>query len=72
VNNYEKLPMPVTVEIKEDNGKTGRVVLPVEVWQHGPSWKFAYSATGNVQQVIVDPDKKLPDTDTSNNTWPAR
>ena len=35
IQNREKLPMPVTIEVKEINGKTGRVNLPVEIWQRG-------------------------------------
>ncbi len=67
--NNEKLPMPVTIEVKEQNGKTGRVSLPVEVWQHGPTWQFLYHSSSLIDQVTVDPDSTLPDTDLSNNTW---
>jgi len=70
--NLEKLPMPVTVEVKEQNGKTGRLELPVEIWQHGGTWKFNYGSTSAVQQVIIDPDKTLPDVDPANNTWNAK
>lgn len=69
IANLEKLPMPVVVEVKEKNGKTGRVKLPVEVWQHGGTWKFNYNATSAIQQVTIDPDKTLPDVNMSNNTW---
>jgi hypothetical protein len=62
--------MPLSIDIKEENGKTGRVELPVEVWQHGDTWKFAYRSTGKIQQVVVDPNKTLPDVDTTDNTWP--
>jgi aminopeptidase N len=70
--NLEKLPMPVTVEVKEQNGKSGRLVLPVEIWQHGGTWKFNYGSTSAVQQVSIDPDNTLPDIDPSNNTWKAK
>lgn len=69
VQNLEKLPMPVTVEITESNGKSGRVTLPVEVWQHGGSWKFNYNSKGKIQKVKIDPDNTLPDVNPSNNTW---
>jgi aminopeptidase N len=72
IANYEKMPMPVTVEIKEENGKTGRVNLPVEIWQHGTTWSFIYKSAGSIQQVVVDPDKTLPDVDTTNNIWSAK
>lgn len=69
VNNFGKLPMPVTLEIKEANGKTGRAHLPVEVWQHGGEWKFVYKSTSKLQEVKLDPDKTVPDVNLSNNTW---
>ncbi|HSZ85379.1 MAG TPA: M1 family metallopeptidase, partial [Puia sp.] len=69
IENLEKLPMPVTVEIKQANGKTGRVNLPVEIWEHGSTWKFHYASTNKITQVTIDPDKLLPDTNDANNTW---
>jgi len=72
VATLEKLPMPVTIEIKEANGKTGRVTLPVEVWQHGGVWKFNYASTDKVTSVVVDPDKTIPDVNLKNNTWTAQ
>ena len=53
-------------------GKTGRVTLPVEVWMHGPVWKFHYGSTDKVTMVSVDPDGKYPDSDRSNNVWKAQ
>jgi hypothetical protein len=69
IANLERLPMPVTVEIKEKNGKSGRVKLPVEVWQHGGTWKFNYKSSGDIQQVTIDPDQTLPDVNMANNIW---
>ena len=69
IQNREKLPMPVTVEVKEVGGKTGRVSLPVEIWQRGGEWKFLYPSTRIIDSVIVDPDRMLPDIDESNNVW---
>jgi hypothetical protein len=69
IENKGKLPMPVTVEVKEDNGTTNRVKLPVEIWIKGSTWKFHYPSTGKITQVTIDPDQRLPDADVSNNTW---
>lgn len=65
----EQLPMPVTVEIKEENGTSKRVNLPVEIWQSGPTWRFRYVAGSKIESVNVDPDKALPDVNTNNNVW---
>lgn len=69
IENREQLPMPATVEIKEISGKTGRVKLPVEIWQRGPVWRFFYPSTRKLLSVTIDPDKDLPDSDESNNVW---
>lgn len=69
IENLEKMPMPVTIEIKEENGTTKRVKLPVETWQRGGDWKFTYPSTSRITSVEIDPDKKLPDVNPKNNTW---
>jgi len=71
IQNREKLPMPVTVEIKETGGQTSRVNLPVEIWQKGSEWKFYYPSTRQIESVTIDPDRMLPDADESNNVWKA-
>jgi hypothetical protein len=71
IQNREKLPMPVTIEIKEIDGKSGRLVLPVEIWQRGGEWKLYYPSRRKIESVTVDPDKMLPDSDESNNVWKA-
>jgi hypothetical protein len=71
IENLEKLPMPATVEIKEESGKTGRVKLPVEIWQHGSTWRFYYHSTGKISRVTIDPDKLLPDVNELNNSYPV-
>lgn len=68
IANLEKLPMPVTIEVKEKSGKTGRVKLPVEIWQRGATWKFNYKSSGDIQSVVIDPDGTLPDMNTANNS----
>lgn len=67
----EQMPMPVTVEIKESNGRSGRVKLPVEIWENGSLWRFRYPVTSKVVSVTVDPDRVLPDVNSTNDTWKA-
>jgi hypothetical protein len=68
---YEKLPVPIVIEVKEENGKTNRIKLPVEVWYHGDTWRMAYNSTSKIQHVTIDPDKTIMDVDLSDNDWPA-
>ncbi len=69
LENLEKMPMPVTVLVKESNGKEHRINLPVEVWQRGPSYTLSVPTTSEIKEVILDPDRKLPDYNRDNNKW---
>ncbi|MDE1190917.1 MAG: M1 family metallopeptidase [Arachidicoccus sp.] len=69
IENKQQLPMPVTIEIKEENGKTQTVNLPVEVWMRGGTWTFKAPTTSKVTSVTIDPQHQLPDIDRSNNSW---
>ncbi len=69
IENMEKMPMPVTVLVKESNGKEHRINLPVEIWQRGATWTFAVPGSGEISDVILDPDQKLPDWNRNNNQW---
>lgn len=69
--NLEKLPMPVTVEVTTESGKTDRIKLPVEIWHNGAVWRFAYDSMEKLTKVVVDPDMSLPDINAGNNTWTA-
>jgi hypothetical protein len=71
IANLEKLPMPVTVEVTENNGKKGRVHLPIEIWHSGGTFRFKYNSTDSVQKVVIDPDKLYPDVNKGNNIWHA-
>lgn len=69
LENMEKMPMPVTVLVKEANGKEHTINLPVEIWQRGAEWTFGVPTTSEIKEVILDPDKKLPDWNRDNNKW---
>lgn len=61
--------MPVTVLVKESNGKEHRINLPVEIWQRGPQWTFNVPTTSEIKEVVLDPDNKIPDWNRANNDW---
>ncbi|ANI88600.1 peptidase M1 [Arachidicoccus ginsenosidimutans] len=69
IENKEQLPMPVSVEIKEENGKTQTIHLPVEIWQRSGTWTLLAPTTSKVTDIILDPQHQLPDIDRSNNEW---
>ena len=68
ITNLDKMVMPVFVLVKESNGREHRINLPVEVWQRGPNWTFTVPTTSEIKEVVLDPDKKLPDYNRSNNS----
>ncbi len=69
LENRDQMVMPTTVEVKESNGKTGRIDLPVEIWEHSGLFTFRYNSTTAIDSVIVDPDRVLPDVNEKNNVW---
>lgn len=68
LENLGQMVMPVTVLIKETNGKEQKIDLPVEVWQRGKEWTFRANTTSKLTDVILDPDKLLPDINRKNNS----
>lgn len=69
IENLEKMPMPVTVLVKESNGKQHTFQLPVEIWQRSAEYTFTAPTTSEVTEVTLDPEKKLPDWNRINNSW---
>ena len=67
IDNLEKLPMPVVMDIKTVSGKIVRVKLPVEVWERNTSWTFIAPVNEAVESVVLDPDKTFPDINPANN-----
>lgn len=72
LSNLEQMVMPVTIEVKESNGKSHKIKLPVEVWMRGGEYTFRVPTTSEITEVTVDPDKKLPDMNRGNNGWKKR
>ncbi len=69
IENKDQMVMPVTLEVKESNGKSAKVDLPVEIWERGGVFTLHYNSTSRIDSVIIDPDKVLPDVEPENNVW---
>ncbi len=67
--NKEKMAMPVDVKITQANGKTETLHLPVNIWQRGGVWTFKYPSTSAITEIVLDPNKQLPDVDLKNNVY---
>lgn len=71
IENFEKMAMPVSLDVKTKSGKITRVKLPVEVWQKNKAWSFKHNSTEEIESITLDPDHVLPDSNSANNTWTA-
>ena len=69
IENFEKMAMPVTLDIKTKNGNVTRIKLPVEIWQKNIDWTFNFDSTEEIESVIIDPDHVFPDCNERNNIW---
>jgi hypothetical protein len=72
VENYEKMAMPVIMDIKTTSGKVTRLKLPVEIWQRNVNWTFKHNSTEEIESIILDPDHVFPDCNESNNSWKTK
>ncbi|MFM9989629.1 M1 family metallopeptidase, partial [Flavobacterium sp.] len=69
IDNLEKMPMPVVVEVKTKSGAISRITLPVEIWERNKSWQFKYNSTEELESITIDPDHAFPDVNPENNVW---
>jgi hypothetical protein len=69
--NLDRMAMPTTVRVKESNGNTATVKLPVEIWERGGKFVLSWHSTSRIESVSVDPDERLPDVAPGNNVWNA-
>ena len=70
VENRGQLVLPATLRVTFKDGKTRDIKIPVETWMQ--TGKHSYPVDGAVAEATVDPDKRLPDVDRSNNTMRAK
>ncbi|MNE14261.1 hypothetical protein D3C80_1071330 [compost metagenome] len=71
IENFEKMAMPVILDVKTKSGKVTRVKLPVEIWQRNIDWSFKHNSTEEIESITIDPDHVFPDVNGANNVWSA-
>ncbi|RZK51928.1 MAG: M1 family peptidase, partial [Pedobacter sp.] len=71
VKNLEKLPMPIILQVKTKSGKTEIVKVPVDVWMKNTTWLVRFPTTEEITEVVIDPERVLPDGNLENNKWTA-
>ena len=68
--NNDQMVMPVTLKISEANGRAQTLHLPVEIWERAGEFTFQYPSRSPITSIILDPEERLPDIDSTNNFWP--
>ena len=71
IDNLEKMAMPISLSYETVSGKTGSMVIPVEVWQNGNVWTQKLPTTEKLKSVTIDKEGAYPDINPGNNTWKA-
>ena len=69
LENMEKMPMPVELEIKEKGTEAYVIKLPVEIWKKSKEWTFNHPSTGSIDYIKLNPSGALPDVNIKNNVW---
>ncbi|MBW7891036.1 MAG: M1 family metallopeptidase, partial [Chitinophagaceae bacterium] len=69
IENAGQMAMPVVIEYTTVGGKSGRIKLPIEVWQNNSEWIVKINSGEALNKVVIDPDHVFPDVDDSNNVW---
>jgi hypothetical protein len=72
IANLDRMAMPSTLELVWKDGSHQRISLPVETWlQSGKKLLHLPAGPGGqpLSSVTIDPDKRLPDGNRTNNTW---
>jgi len=69
VENFEKMPMPIILDVKTKSGKVERIKLPVEIWQKNKEWSFKHNSTEEIESITLDPEHVFPDSNSENNVW---
>lgn len=69
LENKGSVPMPVELRITYQDGSKEDLRLPVEIWERGDTWSHIVETNKKPKQVEIDPDKRLPDVDYSNDIF---
>src|SRR5437773_1771942 len=69
LSNRGQMVLPVTVELRYDDGTTETRNLPVEMWDLGSRFTYRMVTTKRLAGVVIDPRRFYPDIDRQNNAW---
>jgi hypothetical protein len=70
--NHGRLVMPAILELRLDAGGTQRITIPAETWRQSNTLSMDVAVSGDVKEVVLDPDHKLPLADRALHPVPVR
>ncbi len=68
VENRGQLVLPATLRVTFKDGKKQDIRVPVETWMQTGRHVYALDG-GAIADATIDPDRRLPDADRSNNSF---
>ena len=69
--NIGGLPMPIPLRVTYEDGTTGDIMLPAEIWsQNSPRVSKLLVTEQPIVAVEIDPRRQIADSDESNNRYP--
>lgn len=69
LENIGSMPMPVMLQLEFEDGSTQETQLPVEIWQRDNAHEYLLKTSKTLKKVTIDPSKKIPDADATNDVW---
>jgi hypothetical protein len=69
VENLGQLVLPATLRVTYRSGEKREVKIPVEAWMQTGSHSYAFEGLGPIVDAVIDPDRRLPDVDRTNNSF---
>ena len=61
--NRGRLVMPALLELRMSAGDAQRITIPAEAWRQSNTLSIDVPVSGDVKEVVLDPDHKLPLSD---------
>ena len=69
LSNRGQMVLPVTLELRYEDGSLETRTLPVEMWSLGSRFTYRFASAKRVVGVTVDPKRVYPDIARENNSW---
>ncbi|MEI8060004.1 MAG: M1 family metallopeptidase, partial [Ferruginibacter sp.] len=69
IANFQEMAMPVNISYETKSGTTGKIHLPVEIWNNTYIWKVKLPTSEQVIKIEIDAEKVFPDVNSGNNIW---